>query len=365
MSTKSDEMTATTEGDVTLSEIKNVFATEISDGKGNKKSMWAMSMETFGMASGKDGSGDLWIETLEQGVPMLKKYIKEKDLKLAEEQATAKKKKPFDSWMDLVPLEEFHVSQTTFLKAFLKWATKDREDVEPGSEESKNIINASKARRRLDAYFDWMSDNMAEDLAENPLTLDSVMHVQDIWELQGSYDKEGRFCWWFDFGKMDLDELKTVSPHEQLRYIVWWTHLVMFDAKAQDNGIILLEDLDNMGFWAGMTMIPMELGAKMDRLTIGVLPTKMKAIYMFGCAGWIKLMMTLMKPFLSKKMRQRLIVVADTEDRQEFCENLLERDNIPENFCKLEGELGHNFSIEKFKKRARKKEKKAAKKEKE
>merc|ERR1719343_374275 len=147
--------------------MKNVFATEITDSKGKKKSFWGTSMETWGMSGGKDGDGDLWIETLEQGVPMLKKYIKEKDLKLAEEQATAKKKKPFDSWMDLVPLEEFHVSQTTFLKSFLKWATKDREDIEPGGEESKNVINASKARRRLDSYFDWMSDNMAEDLVEN------------------------------------------------------------------------------------------------------------------------------------------------------------------------------------------------------
>lgn len=362
-----DDVTAPSEGDeseVTLTQMKNVFSMEVTD-KGQKKSMWSMTMETFGMAGGKDGQGDLWIETVEQGVLMLKKYIKEKDLKLAEEQATAEKKLPFNSWMDLVPLEEFHVSQTTFLKTFLKWATKDQEDIASGSEESKNTINASKARRRLDSYFEWMSDNMAEDLAKNPLTLDSVMHVQDAWEIQGSYDKEGRFAWWFDIGKMDLKETKVLDPNDQLRYIVWWTHLVMFDAKAQDNGIILIEDLDKIGFWAAMTIIPMELSTKMDRLTIGVLPVKMKAIYMFGCARWINLMMNLMKPFLSKKMRDRLIVVYDDEDRQEFADNLLDQDNIPDGFCLLKGGLAHNFSIEKFKKRARKKEKKAAKKEKE
>lgn len=362
-----DDVTAPSEGDeseVTLTQMKNVFSMEVTD-KGQKKSMWSMTMETFGMAGGKDGQGDLWIETVEQGVLMLKKYIKEKDLKLAEEQATAEKKLPFNSWMDLVPLEEFHVSQTTFLKTFLKWATKDQEDIASGSEESKNTINASKARRRLDSYFEWMSDNMAEDLAKNPLTLDSVMHVQDAWEIQGSYDKEGRFAWWFDIGKMDLKETKVLDPNDQLRYIVWWTHLVMFDAKAQDNGIILIEDLDKIGFWAAMTIIPMELSTKMDRLTIGVLPVKMKAIYMFGCARWINLMMNLMKPFLSKKMRDRLIVVYDDEDRQEFADNLLDQDNIPDGFCLLKGGLPHNFSIEKFKKRARKKEKKAAKKEKE
>ena len=76
-------------------------------------------------------------------------------------------------------------------------------------------------------------------------------------------------------------------------------------------------------------------------------------------------MMTLMKPFLSKKMRDRMIVVADDEDRQEYADKILERDNIPDGFCLLKGDLAENFSIEKFKKRARKKEKKAAKKEKE
>jgi len=362
MSAKSDELTVPSEGDendVTLSQMKNVFSTEVTDG-GKKKSMWAMSMETMGMAGGKDTEGDLWIETMEQGVPLLKKYIKEKDAKLAEEQATAEKKKPFNSWMDLVPLEEFHVSQTTFLKAFLKWSTKDQEDLPEGTE-AKSLMNASKARRRLDSYFDWMSENMAEDIAKNPLTLDSVMHVQNLWEIQGSYDKEDRFVWWFDIGKMDLKLSKTLDPHDQLRYIVWWTHLVMFDAKAQDNGIILLQDMDKIGFWAAMTIVPMELSTKMDRLTIGVLPVKMKKIYMFGNPKWMSLMMTLMKPFLSKKMRERMVMVSDTDDRQEFADDLMERDNIPDGFCLLKGELEHNFSIEKFKKRAKKKEKKAAK----
>merc|ERR1712224_261981 len=149
-----------------LSDMKKVFMdTKISlDGKdGKKKSIWAVSMETFGMAHGKDGEGDLWLETVEQGVPMLRNYIKEKDRKLFEEREKDKKKKKssddassyFESWMDLVPLEEFHATQSQFLKAFLRWATKDKEDAV--DDENKHlIVNASKARRRLDSYFDWM-----------------------------------------------------------------------------------------------------------------------------------------------------------------------------------------------------------------
>ncbi len=362
MSTKS-ELTASTDNEVSLTDMKNAFQMEITD-KGKKKTVWSMTMETLGMAAGKDGEGDLWVETVEQGVSALKQYVREKDLQLAEEQATAEKKLPFTSWMDLVPLEEFHVSQSTFLKAFIKWATKDQEDIVASNDSGKHI-NASKARRRLDAYFDWMKDNLAEDLAKNPLTLDSILPIQKVWELQGSYDKQDRFVWWFDMGQMDFSDTKKIDVHQQLRYMVWWIHLVMFDAKAQDNGIILLEDCDNMGFWSMMSLMPMDLSAKLDRLTLGVLPVKMKGIYVFGAARWMHLMIGLMKPFMSKKMKERMVTIGDSEDREKFCAEIVDSENIPDGFLQLKGSLEHNASIEKFKKRAKKKEKKAAKKEKE
>lgn len=370
MSTKSDDGTApTSEGgseDVTVSDVKNMLQTQITDSKGKKKSVWAMSMETMGMAGGKEGEGDLYIETVDEGVIMLKRYIKEKDAKLAEEQATAKKKLPFNSWMDIVPLEEFHVTQTLFLKAFIKWSIKDKEDIVEGSEDSKLTINASKARRRIDSYFDWMKDNMAEDIIKNPLTVESVLPVQRIWEMQGSHMEDGRYCWWFDIGQMDHKKLKELPAQEHLRYVVWWSHLVMFDTKAQDNGIVLVEDLDMIGFWSCMTLIPMDLSAKMDRLTIGVLPVKMKGIYMFGCARWMHLMMALMKPFLSKKMRERMIVVSvEAEERQKYCDDLIGRNNIVDGFMKLQGDVKPDYAIERFKKKIKKKEKKAAEKEKE
>ena len=101
-----------------------------------------------------------------------------------------------------------------------------------------------------------------------------------------------------DIGKMDKAKIKTMDPQEHLRYVVWYSHLIMFDKNAQDHGVILMEDLNKIGFWSTMTLIPIDVGAKMDRLTIGVLPVKMKAIYMFGAARWLHLMMGLMKPFL-------------------------------------------------------------------
>lgn len=328
-----------------------------------------MSMETFGMASGKDDHSDLWLETVEEGIPMLKKYIKDKDLKLAEEQAVAKKKLPFDSWMDLVPLEAFHVTRTHFVTAFLKWAIKDREDVVEGSEGAKLIVNASKARRRMDSYFEWMNENMAEDLAKNPLTLDSIMETHKIWDLQATTTDDGKYCWWFDIAKMDQKAMRALPVNDHLRYMVFYSHMLMFNPTAQDNGVLLLEELDKIGLWNCMTLIPMDLSAKMDRLTIGVLPVKMKGIYMFGSPRWMSLMMGLMKPFLSKKMKERINTVPTdfTEgDRQKFCDDLVGRANIPDNgFIGLQGDIPHDDALVKLKKRIKKKKEKAAKKEEE
>jgi hypothetical protein len=349
------------ETEASLADMKKVFDTQITDSKtGKKKGYWAVSMETFGMAGGKDGQEDLWLETVEHGIPMLKKYIKEKDVKLAEEQEQAKKKLPFKSWMDLVPLDEFHTTQTNFCKSFLKWSIKDREDIVEGSEEAKLIVNASKARRRMDSYFDWMKDNMAEDLAEHPLTYDSVKKIGKIWCLDSSHMEDGRVAWWFDLNKLDQKAMKTVPPNDHLRYMVWYSHLLMFDSKAQDNGMIFVEDLAKAGFWNCMTMIPMELSAKMDRLTIGVLPLKMKGIYMFGCARWVHLMMGLMKPFMSKKMRSRMITVTESvaPDLQKYLDDLVGRENIPDGFLECKGESPPDALIKRLNKKGKKKEKK-------
>jgi len=369
MSTKSEQTASVTDGEdvdeVGLADMKNMFATEISDGKdGKKKAYWSVAMETMGMAAGKDGEGDLWLETVDEGVIMMRKYVMQKDLKLKEEKAAGTSTFPLDSWWDLCLLDEFHITQTAFVKCFLKWAIKDREDVVEGSEEAKKMVNASKARRRLDSYLEWMADNMAEDIAKNPLTLDSVMPASKIWDLQSSCIEGGNYCWWFDISKMDQKAMKEMPAQDHLRYIVWYSHLVMFDKDAQDKGIVFVQDLDKIGFWNAMTLIPLDLSAKMDRLTIGVLPVKMKGIYCFGAARWMSIMMQLMKPFLSKKMRQRFIVVTEAiaPDRQKYCDEQFGRENVPDGFIKLQGGLPHNEMFKKFKKRVKKKEKKAEKK---
>ncbi|MGK3755242.1 MAG: hypothetical protein ACI8RD_007551 [Bacillariaceae sp.] len=353
-----------------------IFCFIMMNNKKRNGHIHTVTMDTFGMAHGKEGKNDLWLECVEQGVPMLRQYLFEKDKQLLiEQQKTQKKgtKNPppilFSSWMDLVPLDEFHVTQGQFLKAFLKWSIKDKEDIVDNNDNNdgpKLIVNASKARRRLDSYLDWMKDNMAKDLSERPLTLDSVMDVAKVWDLQTTVSKDGQLIWWMDVGAMDRETIKATDPHEQLRYLVWYCHLIMFDTNAQDHGVIMMEDLNKMGFWNAMTLIPIDVSAKMDRLTIGVLPVKMKGVYMFGAARWLGLMMTMMKPFLSKKMRDRIVIITETiaPDRQKYCDELFGRENIPEGCMDLHGDTPHDAMFAKLEKKGKKKAKKAKAKDK-
>jgi len=110
---------------------------------------------------------------------------------------------------------------------------------------------------------------------------------------------------------MDLQGLKSVPLEESLRYMVWYSHYVMFDTNARKNGVIMVENLDKIGFFAAFTLIPPKLSAKMDRLTIGVLPVKMKKIYITDAANWFNILLAMMSPFISKKMKSRMVNMKD------------------------------------------------------
>jgi hypothetical protein len=66
---------------------------------------------------------------------------------------------------------------------------------------------------------------------------------------------------------------------DSLRAFVWYSHYVMYDESVQENGLIFIESVAKLGIIKTMTLVPMKVGAKLDRLTIGVLPVKMNAIY--------------------------------------------------------------------------------------
>ena len=61
------------------------------------------------------------------------------------------------------------------------------------------------------------------------------------------------------------------------------------------------EHLDRVGMIHLFSIIPADLSAKLDRLTIGVLPLKMKSIYLLQNPRWMSFLLVLIAPSLSKK----------------------------------------------------------------
>lgn len=78
----------------------------------------------------------------------------------------------------------------------------------------------------------------------------------------------------------------------------------------------------------------------MDRFTIGVLPIPMKGLHVVHNAHRMKLLMSLINPFMSKKMRQRVVAIGRKEDAFPILTEVVGgKEYIPANCCGLEGAL--------------------------
>eukprot|EP00542_Grammatophora_oceanica_P008263 CAMPEP_0194066402 /NCGR_PEP_ID=MMETSP0009_2-20130614/86002_1 /TAXON_ID=210454 /ORGANISM="Grammatophora oceanica, Strain CCMP 410" /LENGTH=354 /DNA_ID=CAMNT_0038719351 /DNA_START=93 /DNA_END=1157 /DNA_ORIENTATION=+ len=297
----------------TVAEVtKLMHSTKLEGGK----SAWATTLETFSMAEGKNKDGDVVCKTVEGGIKALREMID------AIKQDTDHKKWHFP----YTPFKDFGATMEQLLKAFITWSAK----------EDKPGFNVSKAFRRLDSYVTWMDQN-SKDL-EEPLTAQSVGSHYATWGMSATHDKQNRLVWWIDLGSIDLEKVKSTPAAESLRFFVWISHAVLFDNDCQENGMLMAESFSaNMSAWEMFTMVPMELGAKLDRLTIGVLPIKMKKIFILLAPGWLRVLMAIMGPFLSKKMRQRMIVVKKNEDPQTILDEEFGREGIYPKFAGLEG----------------------------
>ena len=95
-----------------------------------------------------------------------------------------------------------------------------------------------------------------------------------------------------------------------------------------------------------MTAVSMDVGTKLDRLTIGILPIKMEACYLFNNPAWMRIMMALMAPFLGKKMRKRIKTLNKKTDPQEFFEENLGKECIPTGINLLNGTIEKDMVAE-------------------
>jgi len=240
------------------------------------------------------------------------------------------------------PHEQFGKTLDDLYMSFLKWARKNKkskEDKKKKSDEAETetttkkekILNVNKAFRRLESYADWM-DSSKEDL-KDPLTYESIKDALVPWGMESSIGKENHFVWWIDFKKIDKKAVKENPIIDSFRSFVWYSHFVMYNSNAQDYGMMIVENCEGLGFIEMMTLFPMKLGTKLDRLTMGVLPVKMEKCYITETPTWMKLFMKFMKVFMSKKLRDRIVLVQEWDDLT----TSLGEECIPKGFGKLKG----------------------------
>jgi len=232
------------------------------------------------------------------------------------EAAKAKAKKPEKAakWeFRTSPHEHLGKTLDDTLVAFCMWArvASEADEQDADDEGRSGMVNIHKAFRRLEAYADWMEENGAEIVAR-PLTVASVAPALKAWAMSMSYTQAQQLAWWVDMGTIDLEAIKGgeggVTLEDSFRSFVWLAHVAMYDAKCQANGLVFVQNVASMGFWGMMTMVPMKLSAKLDRLTIGVIPCKMKLIICLDCPRWMNILMKLMSLFMSKKLMKRMKV---------------------------------------------------------
>mmetsp|Transcript_25298 Transcript_25298/g.29790 ORF Transcript_25298/g.29790 Transcript_25298/m.29790 type:complete len:327 (+) Transcript_25298:62-1042(+) len=291
------------------------------------------------LSSNPDGlnkKGDLMSDTTENALIVLKELI---ELNKTE----AKKEKMKKRWdFRTSPHEQFGKEIDDTFMAFLLWSRVSTDEDDTGS--SEKAINVSKAFRRLESYADWM-DQTGDDLTTPQLTPASVQSNLEAWAMRVSTDNQGRLVWWVDFDAFDLKKIKEeMQPEDSLRAFVWYAHYIMYNKNAQENGLVFVENLAYMGMVKCFTIVPLKLSAKVDRLTIGVLPIKMNAYYILEVPTWVNVFMKLIGVFVSKQIMERLVYLKEWDK----LEDLLGKDCIPTGFGKLAGSLKVDPVVEKY-----------------
>eukprot|EP00548_Thalassiothrix_antarctica_P002834 CAMPEP_0194137922 /NCGR_PEP_ID=MMETSP0152-20130528/7755_1 /TAXON_ID=1049557 /ORGANISM="Thalassiothrix antarctica, Strain L6-D1" /LENGTH=610 /DNA_ID=CAMNT_0038835135 /DNA_START=46 /DNA_END=1878 /DNA_ORIENTATION=- len=300
-----------------LENVRSVFRNSKADG--SSKSFWQLTKESFQW--GNDVKKDAIVFSAEECVMSLKAMLSEVENSDPKWQFT------------LTPLEPLNATLDDLLRAFAMWSRKE------GENDMLPSFNATKAFARLGAYASWMEEHRI--CLEKPLTTGSIGETAHLWQMKLTHcEKEGKLVCWLDVGSLNLMAIKK-SGHdasgETLRYIVWLCHVAMFDQKGQEKGMIIVESIGNTGTMKSLTIIPRDLSNKLDHLTIGVLPVRLNAFYIMKYKRWLSVMVGLMKPFLSQKMRQRIVLIPLRTNTQKFLDDLVGKNAIPSGFGGLEG----------------------------
>lgn len=289
-------------------------------------------------ADGKDMKGDEYTTEVDEALKMLHVMLKESA-------ATSDEDWSFST----SPLDSFGKTIDDILLAFIRWSMVDNYHDNPDDGNSCPLIgginhppsdtekiNVSKAFRRLTAYQHWMK-SVSSDLQDPPLTYQSIKPSLSIFSMHVSHDECDRLVWFVNLGKTDLANLKTQSPRETTRMFVWIAHLLFLDEKAQTKGLVVVDDMANIGFWDYMTMLPIQVGISVDRFLISVTPLKAKNVVLMHRPKWAEIGYSLLSWFLTKKMKNRVTMVEKGQENDMMKKVVGGAKFIPTDFSNIEG----------------------------
>ena len=118
---------------------------------------------------------------------------------------------------------------------------------------------------------------------------------------------------------------------------VWIAHLLFLDEKAQTKGLIVVDDMADIGFWDYMTMLPIQVGISVDRFLISVTPLKAKNVVLMHRPKWAEIGYSLLSWFLTKKMKNRVTMVEKGQENDMMMKVVGGAKFIPIDFSDLEG----------------------------
>jgi CRAL/TRIO domain len=272
------------------------------------KSRWTATLETMGLVDGKKKKDDILCDNFEEALKAFMEMVQDQDFQFAS-----------------TPFEHFQSTKEDLFKAFVHWSRKTEDD--------RTYYNPSNGFRRLEEYVKWMDKNCKS----MDYKISTMKEMQDAWSSKLARDKQGRLVWWVDVGVLDFKLIKSLPSDDVLCYFVWFCHLLLFDKLSQENGFMVVESMAFAGLMESMTIVSPDVKNKLDRLTIGVLPIKFEGSVIFNNPTWLRIIMALMGPFMSKKMRTRITVLPNDTHPQAFFDENFGRENIPLGFAQLEG----------------------------
>lgn len=300
-------------------------------------------------ADGVDLKHDVKVQDMDEALELLQSMVTEAAT-VSEEDALA--------WsFETTPLVDFGKTIDDVLLAFLRWSVVDNSSTQDdgtceliggvndyplstyaNQKSSASSINVSKAHRRLTSYIHWMR-SVSSDLMDEPLTFESISPSLSTFSIHITHDSCGRLVWWVNLGKTDLSAFKSQSPRETTRMFVWVAHLLFLDEGAQTKGLVVVDDMAEIGFWDYMTMLPLQVGISVDRFLISVTPLKAKNVIMMHRPKWAEIGYGLLSWFLTAKMKSRVTMVAKGEEVEMLQKVVGGTELIPREFGLLEGEL--------------------------